>query len=99
MRVKSQDNCKLETGRRKLEWGGGGGRGKLETRKQKVEWERAGERERGRSMLRHYKTKVLGGPHMRPKQIFTCSSILASLSAESTPMGGYLSKVFSRVVT
>ena len=65
-------------------------------------------------MLRHYKakvlaglhmrpkqilTKVLGGPHMKPKQIFTCSSILASLSAESTPMGGYFSRLFSRVVT
>ena len=73
--------------------------GKLGTRQQKLEWERAGEREGGRSMLRHYKTKVLGGPHTSPKQIFTCSSILASLSAESTPMGGYLSKVFSRVVT
>lgn len=42
---------------------------------------------------------TLGRAHVSPKQIFTCSSILASLSAESTPMGGYLSKVFSRVVT
>ena len=73
-----------------------------------------GREKRGRSMLRPYKTKALGGPHMRPKQIltkvlgrphmrpkqiFTCSSILESLSAERTPMGGYLSKVFSRVVT
>ena len=51
-------------------WPGGAGMG-LETRRQKVEWERAGgrgeletrrrKRERGRSMLRPYKTKALGG--------------------------------------
>ncbi len=44
-------------------------------------------------------TRSLSGFHMSPKQILTCSSILANTSAESTPMGGYLSSVFSRVVT
>jgi hypothetical protein len=37
--------------------------------------------------------------YKNPRQIFTCSSILINLSAESTPKGGYLSSVFSRLVT
>lgn len=49
--------------------------------------------------LRKHTVDDATNPHKNPKQILTCSSILVNAWPESTPIGGYLSNVFSRVVT
>jgi hypothetical protein len=45
------------------------------------------------------KEHAVSSLYANPRQILTCSSILTNVPADRTPIGGYLSKVFSSVVT